>query len=825
MRLAELRAALEMSDDDIIARNREKVIEGEFIRRYLACHPRAISEAEAISMHSGAVEYYEKSWKSAYRRDLEDPARKAAFAASLRDKIRPELSAMQSVGPKPAPYTKSRFILAANRGEIACRIIEQAHAAGKKVIVIHDGMDLPYEALLTAGDEVFHVPSYCDRGRRPREQRLDILSMKALAAYLSGAGIDPFDVTVHPGWGFNAEDDEWFEEMELLGFRMAGPHSSVIRFLGNKINATTVARHAGLSTPASSGKVESVEQALEFFNANKGSIRNFLLKDALGGGGHGQMMLGHADEREFRFSVETFLKKYPVFSVDQFLDKTRHIEFQFIGDLDGSVVFGAPRDCTQQRDRQKVIEETAGLAPEVEKEMRGHIRAFLDEIGGRTGHPYAGAGTFEFLYEPASKTFYFLEVNTRLQVEHPVSAHQDCVNYVLTQLDVTDGFALLTQEQVDARNKGGHAMEARICLERVLSEREREVYLRSGHDRTFGPVTGSVEVFNIQAMDGLTIYADRRIGVGSHWSGRYDSMIMKAVVHGKDRAGAIRLLAEAARGICIEGQGINTNRELILGILAHEEFVKAASLEERTAVKDVALNLQVRNEMDILKKTLLAEGAPEEFGRLFVSIGDISPDQKEHIKTELAALGAIEVFKTALARKRGGIVRALAGLFLPARPMAGEAVRTTIYPGAFSLLCKLLAKLGAEPSLAIRHHEDRKTTARKLEEKRVLHDPELLSELLRAHPGELGRMTQPRAAGGGMVTLRKKDTRDLSLRAFMRGLEPALHISRRETTSTFDHAPEVYYDIPQMVFPLFETLFVRERGEDYTDSFERVNSQ
>lgn len=815
--------AEKLSGDEILAAIKARVIEEDFSRRYMALAGRPLTESDCERLKAEAHDYYETHWKSAHRLELSNDAKRERFIESLREQAREELAWIREARKGSKAFPQSAMTLVANRGEIACRIIESSRAAGKRTLVIHDGADLPYDGVLGDGGAVFFVPVYCDRGKRPEHERLDMWAMKALAFRLRAEGMDPFDVAVHPGWGFNAEDDAWFSEMERLGFRMVGPHSSVIRFLGNKINATQVARQAGLSTPQSSGKVESVEQALKFFRSCAGRIKTFLLKDALGGGGHGQMLLKDPTEREFCAAVEKFLEKYSVFSADQFLDKTRHIEFQFLSDLDGNVVFGSPRDCTQQRDRQKVIEETAILDQETQTMMRARIRGFLEETGRRTGHHYAGAGTFEFLYEPASETYFFLEVNTRLQVEHPVSAHRDGIDYVRTQLDIADGYSLLSQDEIDTWNRGGHAMEARVCLERVLSEDERRIYLKSGHDRTFGPVTGAeLTRFAPPEMEGLAIYRDLRIGEGVTWSGKYDSMIMKTVVHGENRAGAIALMKKAVEGTVIEGRDMSTNRDLILGILDEEEFVKGETLENRSAVKNVILHLQIKNETRLLVKTLHEHGAPNELERLYIHLRDLTPLQADGLKAELAALGAVEAFKLHLVGERGGIARSAINKLMGVNERV--SIRTTIYPQAFPLLLKILSRTGVEPSTVIKHFAEREAMSVKMRDGLARHDPEYLNHMRLNETDALRRMAVELARESGRrVVLREKRARELLLRSFMGEMEKASIVTRGRGDSPEGAGPGPVFEVPERLVDVFRAFLQRERGEEIADSFHLEN--
>ena len=815
--------AEKLGADEVLALIKARVIEEDFLRRYMALAGRTVSESECERLKAEAHKYYESHWKSAHRLELANDAKRERFVESFRELAREEIAAIREARKGSKAFPKSAMTLVANRGEIACRVIESSRKAGKRTLVIHDGADLPYEGVLSGGESVFYVPAYCDRGKRPEHERLDIWSMKALAFRLRSEGIDPFDVAVHPGWGFNAEDDAWFCGMERLGFRMVGPHSSVIRFLGNKINATQVARQAGLSTPESSGKVESVDQALKFFRSNAGRIKTFLLKDALGGGGHGQMLLKDPSEREFTGAVEKFLEKYSLFSADQFLDKTRHIEFQFLSDLDGNVVFGSPRDCTQQRDRQKVIEETGALSKEVEMMMRARIRGFLEEIGRRTGRPYAGAGTFEFLYEPASETYFFLEVNTRLQVEHPVSAHRDGIDYVRTQLDIADGYRLRPQEEIDTWNRGGHAMEARVCLERVLSEDERRTYLKSGHDRTFGPIAGAtLSRFSLMAMDGLTFYRDLRIGEGTLWSGQYDSMILKAVVHAESRAGAIALMKKAIGGMVIEGREALTNKDLILGILDEEEFVKGAALENRSAVKNVVLHLQIKNEARLLVKTLHELGVPNELERLYIHLQNLTPTQADSLKAEIAALGAVEAFKLHLVGERGGIARLAINKLLRAKESV--SIRTTIYPQAFPLMLKILARTGAEPSAVIKHFAERDTLSRKMRDGLERHDPEYLSHMMANEAEALRRMAGELARESGLrLILREKRAKELLLRSFMGKMEKASIVTRGKADPKGNAGLGPVFEVPERLVDVFRVFLRAERGEEIEDSFHMEN--
>lgn len=664
---------------------------------------------------------------------LADPEQRHRYCLRLRQSLTTEKRALTAWSGKPADYLlPADYVVAANRGEVACRIIEAAHTLGKKVIILHDGNDMSYEGLLAEGDFMYYIPCFKDANRKGT-MRFDVIGMYALGYFLQKEKINLHTVAIHPGWGFNAEDPEWVAEIERLGFRMVGPYSQIIRYLGAKTNAVMAAKTAGLGTPASSGKIVGtrnlppdadreaewlkVETLVRDFlkRAGEQGIALLLLKDAMGGGGSGQRLLTKPNEAELLEAVKQYWEKYAEFSVDQFLPATRHMEFQVLVDIAGNVRFGMTRDCTLQRARQKYNEETAELSPQTRIEMQTKIREFLELVHKKLGKPYTGAATFEFLYDPMANNFYFMEVNTRLQVENCVSACVDSIDYFRTQLDLADGKLLLDQAELDKRrkNENRYAIQARICLERILSEEERVTYSKVLKcDVESVPVGGPgvyLTRFVPHLHDGIYLFADDRIprqiavnGVVAVPSG-YDSMIAKMVAIGKTALEARMRLHDAIMELEIEGPGIQSNRELILVSLDHAHRGDLLKLAHRKVAAD-ALTI-IRGKQELGKLAAQNSSTTQELTQIKLLEDKLTPEQWGKLAQILEGFGVTEFYTDRFQKSNltPGALNPILRAFQTVGIKLGQVTyETLIHPRALPIFVAHLRHLtGLEPHEAM----------------------------------------------------------------------------------------------------------------------------
>ncbi|MFH0776086.1 MAG: biotin carboxylase N-terminal domain-containing protein [Patescibacteria group bacterium] len=494
------------------------------------------------------------------------------------------------------------YVLIANRGEIAYRMIQEAHAKGKAVIILREEGDPSWKDFLheEVGDEdrEFVIPKYCDRGK-PLDEREDVKAIKEITAKLRVWGIYPENIAAFSGYGFNSEDAPWIRTLEKLGYRICGPGSKQIEDVGVKTSANGSAAEAGLNPPSSSGKImcgpttkknpEEVERqkmiALNFYRANP-EIDTFLFKDSRGGGGSGQYKFFNTkNEADFQKALDTFYARSEIveFSVDEFIEGTRHIEFQVIGDMDGNVRVMGYRDCSEQvpGERQKIIEECSRQIPESEREeFARSIVDFFHKLKEKNGGPYVGLATVETMYrpdEPEGRRFRFLEVNPRPQVELPVTELQSGHNLIGSLIDVADGKKLKEEKEIANRDIDGHTIEARITMQKPMDQKTIDMFSKMGVDKVLQIAEGTVTRISIPDLAGVWIQVDPRIKPGTKISNKYDPMVMKIVAHVETRAGetpqqtrtrAIDQLTEAVRELKIEGTGsLQTNRQIVLEIL------------------------------------------------------------------------------------------------------------------------------------------------------------------------------------------------------------------------------------------------------------------
>ena len=433
-------------------------------------------------------------------------------------------------------------LLVANRGEIAARVFRTAHALGIGTVAVYSDADaeLPFVA---AADEAVRLP-----GVTPAET---YLRTDAVLAAARATGAD----AVHPGYGFLSENASFARACAAAGLLFVGPSAEAIAAMGDKIAAKELMRRAGV--PVLPGAVLSDPSgvpASELASGTELAEVGFplLVKAAFGGGGRGMRVVRGAAELAgavdaARREAAAAFGDGTVF-LERYLPDPRHIEVQILGDGRGGVVTLFERECSIQRRYQKILEEAP--SPAVDDGLRAALGDAAVAAGKAIG--YAGAGTVEFVLA-ASGEFYFLEVNTRLQVEHPVTELVTGLDLVELQLRVAGGEPL-PAELLGAR-LGGHAIEARLYAEDVPAG-----YL---------PATGTLHAFEVPPVDGVRV--DAGVATGSVVGPHYDPMLAKVIAHGRTRADAARRLARALAGARIHG--VTTNRDLLVGILREPDFL------------------------------------------------------------------------------------------------------------------------------------------------------------------------------------------------------------------------------------------------------------
>jgi acetyl-CoA carboxylase biotin carboxylase subunit len=428
-------------------------------------------------------------------------------------------------------------ILIANRGEIALRIQRACRELGIKTVAVHSDADRELKHVLLADESVCIGPA------PSRDSYLHIPSI------ISAAEVTD-TVAIHPGYGFLSENADFAERVERSGFIFIGPSPDTIRLMGDKVSAIRAMKQAGVPcVPGSDGPLDgdtklTIEMAREIGYP-------VIIKAAGGGGGRG-MRVVHSDATLLNAISLTKAEAGAAFGNDtvymeKYLENPRHVEFQVLADNYGNAIHLGERDCSMQRRHQKVVEEAP--APGITEEQRQFIGRRCAEACSTIG--YRGVGTFEFLYQDGE--FYFIEMNTRVQVEHPVTEMITGVDIVKEQILVAGGERLrYRQEDIELR---GHAIECRLNAE---------------HPETFMPSPGRIEEFHGPGGPGIRL--ETHIYTGYVVPPYYDSMIGKLVAHGEDRASALARMSNALRETIIEG--IHTNIPL------HRQILKDAAFQQ-----------------------------------------------------------------------------------------------------------------------------------------------------------------------------------------------------------------------------------------------------
>ena len=443
-------------------------------------------------------------------------------------------------------------ILIANRGEIALRVLRAARELGIKTVAVHS----------TADAEAMHVrladESVCIGPPPSRDSYLNIHQIVA-ACEITGAD------AIHPGYGFLSENAKFAEILEAHDITFIGPRAQHIRVMGDKIEAKRTAKRLGIPVvPGSDGAVTEESEALKIAAEIGYPV---IVKASAGGGGRGMKVA--RSEEEMRVALATARSEAgaafgdDAVYIEKYLARPRHIEIQIMGDGAGNAIHLGERDCSLQRRHQKVWEEA--FSPALNESERKRIGEICSKAIGDLG--YSGAGTIEFLYEDGE--FYFIEMNTRLQVEHPVTEAITGIDLVHEQIRVASGGGLSVSQQ-DVKFEG-HAIECRINAE---------------DPRTFTPSPGTVTHFHTPG--GLGIRVDSAVYSGYRIPPYYDSLIGKLIVHGRNRVECMMRLRRALDEFVVDG--INTTlplfRELVGNIDIANGDYDIHWLEKYLAAKD-----------------------------------------------------------------------------------------------------------------------------------------------------------------------------------------------------------------------------------------------
>jgi len=455
-------------------------------------------------------------------------------------------------------------ILIANRGEIAVRILRTCREMGIATVAVYSDFDS--DALhVRLADQAVPIG-----GAVAKESYLNIEKVIA-AARLTGAH------AIHPGYGFLAENAEFAAACEESGIVFIGPSADVIRALGSKQEARKLAQDAGVPVVPTPAENEFPK----------------LIKASLGGGGRGMRIARNAAEFKEAFAAAKGEAERAfgdgALLIEKYVEGARHVEVQIFGDHHGDVMHLYELDCSVQRRHQKIIEESPSPAvtPEIQSRLTDAAVALARKVG------YTNAGTVEFLLAP-SGDFYFIEVNTRIQVEHPVTEMVTGLNLIRLQIEIAQGGKLPDAQP----EQNGHAIEARLYAEDPAND--------------FLPSTGTLHVWRLPETS-ATLRVDSGVEEGNEIGVYYDPLLAKAIAHADDRESAIRKLTHALRNFA--AQGVQTNREFLIAVLESEEF--------RSGKAHKGFQLAVSTKAD------------EELERMFCSVTRAYIEHTEHARRRI----------------------------------------------------------------------------------------------------------------------------------------------------------------------------------------------
>ena len=429
-------------------------------------------------------------------------------------------------------------ILIANRGEIAVRIIRACKEMNIKTVAIYSEVDK--NALHTRlADEAI-----CIGAALSTKSYLNIKNIIE-AAYITGSD------SIHPGFGFLSENSQFAKICEESNIKFIGPNSKIIDLLGNKSNAKELMKKAGVPViPGSDGSVKGIEDAILIAEEIGYPV---ILKAAAGGGGKGIRIANDVEELEKNYNIVKQEAKISFgddsIYIEKFIKNPRHVEIQILADEHGNVVHLGERDCSIQRKHQKVIEETPSTI--VDDKLRNKMGDAAVKAAKVAG--YTSCGTVEFLVDD-DKNFYFMEMNTRIQVEHPITEMRTGIDIVKEQIKIAGGEELkFKQKEIEFK---GHSIECRINAENP--------------SKNFMPCPGKIEGINLPGGNGIRV--DTAIYSGYTIPPNYDSMIAKIISFGTTRNEAIAKMKRALEELVIDG--VDTNRDFLFEIIRHPDFIR-----------------------------------------------------------------------------------------------------------------------------------------------------------------------------------------------------------------------------------------------------------
>ncbi len=431
-------------------------------------------------------------------------------------------------------------ILIANRGEIAVRIIRACKEMNIKTVAVYSEADKDALHARLADEAVCIGPAPSARS---------YLNIKNIieAACITGAD------TIHPGFGFLSENAEFAKICEESNIKFIGPSSKVIDLLGNKSNSKELMKKAGVPViPGSNGSIKGLKDAILIAEKIGYPV---MIKAAAGGGGKGIRIVNNSSELETSYNIVKQEAKMSFnddeIYIEKFIKNPRHVEIQILADEHGNIVHLGERDCSIQRKHQKIIEETPSTA--IDEKLRNKMGAAAVKAAKVAG--YISCGTVEFLVD-SDKNFYFMEMNTRIQVEHPITEMRTGIDIVKEQIRIAAGEELkFKQKDVEFR---GHAIECRINAENP--------------SKNFMPCPGTIKEINLPGGNGVRV--DTAIYNGYTIPPNYDSMIAKIITHGATRNEAIAKMKRALEELVIDG--VDTNRDFLFDIIKNPNFIRGS---------------------------------------------------------------------------------------------------------------------------------------------------------------------------------------------------------------------------------------------------------
>jgi acetyl-CoA carboxylase biotin carboxylase subunit len=444
-------------------------------------------------------------------------------------------------------------VLVANRGEIALRVIRACRELGLKTVAVYSEADRESLHVRFADDDVCIGPA---------PGRLSYLRIPAIIAAAEITGAD----AIHPGYGFLAENAEFADTCGASNITFIGPTGEQIRQMGDKASARRLAKEAGVPTvPGSEGILSDVDEALEIATGIGFPV---IIKATAGGGGKG-MRIANDEEQFSQLFTLAQNEALSAFGngdvyVEKYLSRPRHVEIQVLGDTHGRVIHLGERDCSVQRRHQKLIEESP--SPALDDELRTAMGEAAVRLAAAIG--YVGAGTIEFLLDQ-DKSFYFMEMNTRIQVEHPVTEMVTGFDLVKEQIRVAAGEPL-SIPQGDFSRLRGHAIECRVNAE--------DPY------RNFQPSPGLITAYHPPGGPGVRV--DTHIYAGYSVPPHYDSLLAKVIVHGRDRTEALARMGQALDSFILEG--VTTTIPFLSRVIRNPEFV-AGEIDTKFLERHAAL--------------------------------------------------------------------------------------------------------------------------------------------------------------------------------------------------------------------------------------------